>query len=487
MVALGATLAAQIASSPSSATFAQSLQAKSAPLLQAPRGIDVLATRSRVVLQLSGKLKVADPDPSSKKPPREAEVKAESTVDFDERIVLDAQNEVQAAARQYHEASVKTWVAGHSTSHELRPECRNARLVRNDGVWQQYCPDEPLQTREIDLIRLPVNTVVLDRLLPAQPVKADSAWTLDERTVAEIFNLEAVHSTTFKAHVVAVEGGVAKIEYDGTIEGTANSVPTKLEVEGNMQASLGQKCGLVTWVGMSLRETREISQAEPGFHLTARIKLIRKEEPTACSDVEAAELRMLAASDDEGRWLVRIASLGGRYQMLADRRWKTIVDAGDESIVRLVEKNQVVAQCNITRLPKLSAGQQLTLAGMQDDIRRSLAESLEQVLEAGEKVNSAGLRMLRVVAIGQTSDVPVRWVYSHLSDDSGRRVSLVFTMSGEAAEQFGAADEQMTGSFELLPEPTEAEPTPAEQTEAAAKARAAQSAIKTSSRKATKR
>ncbi|MGN6544115.1 MAG: hypothetical protein ACTHK7_03635 [Aureliella sp.] len=471
----------QLASSPSSAIFAQSPRARTPALLQAPRGIEELGTRSRVVLQLSGTLQVADPDPSSKKPPREAEVKAESTVDFDERIALDRDNAVQAAARHYHEASVKTWVAGHASSHQLRPECRDARLMRNDGVWQQYCPDEPLQPREIDLVRLPVNTAVLDQLLPASPVKPDSSWSPEERTVAELFNLEAVHSTTLEARVVEVEKNVAKIEYEGTIEGTANSVPTKLEVTGNLQATLGSRCALVTWVGMSLRETRDISQAEPGFHLTARIKLIRKEEPDACADVDVDQLRALAASDDEGRWLVRIASVSGRYQMLADRRWKTIVDAGDESIVRLVEKNQVVAQCNITRLPKLNAGQQLTLAGMQDDIRRSLAESLEQILEAGEKVNSGGLRLLRVVAIGQTSDVPVRWVYTHLSDDTGRRVSLVFTMSGEAAEQFGAADEQMAGSFELLPEPVDAEPTPADE------AKTIEAASKTSSRKASNR
>jgi hypothetical protein len=63
----------------------------------------------------------------------------------------------------------------------------------------------------------------------------------------------------------------------------------------------------------------------------------------------------------------------------------------------------------------------------------------------------------------------VRWVYSHVSDDSGRRVSLVFTMSGEAAESFALADEQMTGSFELLAEAPKAEPTPATETKAAAK------------------
>lgn len=430
-------------------------------LLQAPQGIDELSTRTRVVLQLSGTLKVADPDPSSKKPPREAEVKAESTIDFDERIAMDKGNVVLAAARQYNEAEVKTWVAGHSSSHSLRGECFEARLLRHEGVWQQFCPSGPMQPREVDLVRLPINSVVIDQLLPTTPVKADSSWSPSERTVAEVFQLEAVHTTTLSARVLKVENGVATIECSGDIEGSINNVPTKIQVSGNMHAALGQRCALVTWVGMSLTETREISQAEPGFTLTARIKLIRKEEPDACAAVALDELRLLADTNDEGRWLLQIASVAGRYKFLADRRWKTIVDTGEESILRLVEMNKVVAQCNITRLPKLAAGQQLTLAGMQDDIKRSLDKSLESMLEASERNNSAGMRVLRAVAVGKSSEVPVRWVYAHISDDSGRRVSLVFTMSGEASEAFGLADEQMTGSFVLLPEPSNAQPTPA--------------------------
>lgn len=467
LAAAGMTLSAPLAAL--AQTPAAAAERKRPALLQAPQGIDALATRSRVVLQLSGTLKVADPNPSSNKPPREAEVKAESTVDFDERIVFDRDSLPQAAARHYHEATVKAWVAGNASSHELRPECFDARLVRRDSLWQQFSPSHTMQPREVDLVRLPINTVVLDQLLPESPVKPDSNWAPSERAVAELFQLEAVHSSTLAARVTKVVDGVATIDCEGTVEGTVNSVPTKLTISGNLQAKLGSQCALVTWVGMSLTETRAISQAEPGFTLTARIKLIRKEEPEACAEVGDEELRQLAASEDDGRWLLEVASVAGRYKFLADRRWKTIVDTGEEAILRLVDKNNVIAQCNITRLPKLAAGQQLTLAGMQDDIKRSLEKNLDSILEASERTNSAGLRVLRIVAIGQSSDVPVRWVYSHVSDDSGRRISLVFTMSGEAAEAFALADEQMTGSFELLPEPASDQPTPAEETRAASR------------------
>lgn len=436
-------------------------KAKRANVLQTPRDIDQLATRTRVVMQLSGTLKVADPDPTSKKPPREAEVKAESTVEFDERICLDKQSEVISAARKYLEAGVSSWIKGNASSHQLRSEAMEARLVRHEGNWQQYCPSGPMLQREIDMVRLPINSVVLDQLLPTAPVKAQDSWSPGEKTIGEVFQLDAVHNSSIACRVTKVEEGVASIECNGDIEGTINNVPTKIKVNGNLQAAMASRCALVTWVGMSLTETREISQSEPGFSLTCRIKLIRKESPEACNDVTLEELRAIAQSNDDGRWLVRVASVPGRYQMLADRRWKTIVDTGEESILRLVEKNEVIAQCNITRLPKLTTGHQLTLEGMQDDIKRSLDKNLEQLMEASEKKNSGGMRVLRVVAVGKSSEVPVRWVYAHMSDDSGRRVSLVFTMSGESSEDFGMSDEQMLSSFELLPDTGSKSPTPA--------------------------
>ncbi len=79
-----AALTAGLISLPTLGTAQEPSKPRRANVLQTPRGIEQLATRTRVVMQLSGTLKVADPDPSSKKPPREAEVKAESTVEFEE-------------------------------------------------------------------------------------------------------------------------------------------------------------------------------------------------------------------------------------------------------------------------------------------------------------------------------------------------------------------------------------------------------------------
>ncbi len=433
-----------------------------AKMLVRPHSQQPLGTRTRMVLELSGNLSVAEPDKTKKSSVRTAEVKATSTLDYEDLTVFDStQNLPAAAARQYLEAKVETWISGHSTSQSLRSECSAVKLTRHNGSWQQYCESEPLTAREVELLHSPINSIMIDQLLPAELVQANSKWKIDEKSCQELFGLDAVHQSSLEAEIAEAEKGVATIKVSGTLDASAHGVATQLTISGNIQAQLASAGAMVTWAGLVIKEVRSISEAEPGFEITARIRIIRK-EATDIEFTDAEQLQAIAKQDDPARWMLFVRSIPGRYQMLADRRWKTIIDSGDEAILRLIENNKVMAQCNITRLPKLDAGRQLTLAGLQDDIRRSLDKNFGSFEESSERVTVSGLRMARVVVVGSSSDVPVRWIYSHLSDDAGRRYSLVFTMSGADAERFAASDDQMLSTFQILPDPTPSnQPTPA--------------------------
>src|SRR5690606_14271700 len=98
-----------------------------------------------------------------------------------------------------------------------------------------------------------------------------------------------------------------------------------------------------------------------------------------------------------GRWLVQLKSTAGRYSMLADRRWHIHRDSPEEAILRMVENNTVIAQCSVNRLAELEAGQQLTLEGLQADIRTLLGNGFGEFLESAEKLTSNNLRMMRIV------------------------------------------------------------------------------------------
>ncbi len=430
-------------------------------MLVRPDSLDLLNMRCKIVLELEGQLQIDEPDPKKSEETRTAEVKSKSTLEYFENIAFDGPNAV-AAARQYTTAESESWLSGSSSTAKLRPGCQETRMTEHAGTWQQFCPQRPLDAREVDLLQSPVNSSALEVLLPPEPAKVDTAWTISKAAAKDLFNLEAVHQSGLSAKVVKVEKGVATVEIAGELDATANSVPTKLRVRGNFHARLGSQCAIVSWLGLVIQEERGISQVEPGFNITARIRLIRAEVESPL-EANAQQLRALAAQDEAGVWLVQLQSIPGRYRMLADRRWKTYIDSGEEAILRMIENNTVIAQCNIAKLPQLDAGTQLTLEALQADIQKSLGDAFGSIDEASEKVTPSGLRLLRIVASGELEEVPIQWIYTHLSDDSGRRVAMEFTMGGNYVERFAGADEQMTSSFELLatPEQTTAVPTPA--------------------------
>ncbi len=448
---------------------------KSSSLLVQPRQLSELETRSKVVLEVSGQLRINEQEQASTKgdktkAPDAIEVKGKSTLDYFEKVAFSNGSSADAsvddttsaswrpiaAARRYVEAGAEHWVSGTTTKVQLRPDCSETRLMSHGGLWQQYCEHNPLKTREVQLLQSPINSAAIELLLPSEPARADSQWTIAADDARRLFNLDAVHRSELQAKISKVEKGVATVSLKGEVDATANSVPTHLSIDGNFQVKVAAHGAMVTWLGLVIKEDRQVSQAEPGFDITARVRMIREEAKTDIA-LSADELRKLAASDDAGRWLVALQSTAGRYSMLTDRRWHIHRDSAEEAILRMVENNTVIAQCSVSRLSELEPGQQLTIEGLQADIKGLLGKGFGQFVESSEKVVGSKLRAIRTVVSGELEEVPIQWIYTHLSDDSGRRLALIYTMGGNVTDRFGAADEQMVGSFDWLPDlpPTE--------------------------------
>jgi hypothetical protein len=118
--------------------------------------------------------------------------------------------------------------------------------------------------------------------------------------------------------------------------------------------------------------------------------------------------------------------------------------------MRLVERGDLVSQCNISSLPALASGKQLTLDGFELDIRKALGDDFGSFVESKQELSENQLAVLRVVVAGMVQEVPIEWVYYHLTDATGRRVSLVFTHESAKIEQFAAADRSIVASFRMM-------------------------------------
>lgn len=245
----------------------------------------------------------------------------------------------------------------------------------------------------------------------------------------------------------------------GAADGVSSDIVLKAKYNINLESHR------VTWLAMSIREDRAIGHATPGSEVTARVR-VEINESTPAEELSDTLLSDLPLDIQSGSTLLQLRSTLGGFELLHARDWQMMVDRHDVTILRMIQRGELIAQCNISSLPQLAIGKRVQLSAFQTDIEKALGENFGQFVEASQQKNERGHHVLRVVVSGLASELPIQWIYYHISDNSGRQVAIVFAMDAKVVEKFAAADESIVGSFAFRKLPT---PTPAPPGETAAK------------------
>ena len=413
--------------------------------------------RVRAVLEVNGeiRLKSQSTDALSKSgkalAAKTAPIQATSTVEFDEQFETTAQLIGCRSYQHFREANSEIQIDRHVTKTNLRENCRDiVRLGTNEGLVTA-CPDNPLFAAERDLIEGPINTMFLDQLLTDEEVNIADKWTIDDEVACRLLNMDAIHDGKLVVCLVDANKEKAQLEINGSISASVRQVPTTITIEG--KAQLDRSSGTISWLAMNLDETRDISEAEPGFHVVAQLKILRSKIESMTSGLTLNDVASRVGNLDSAS-LLQFQSDQGYYRFIANRKWSTYRDNGEEATLRYIVNNRVVTQCNVTNMIDYEPGRQLSLEGFQADVRISVGKALLEIVESSERISGNKLRLLRVVSRGSVQGVDIQWIHYHISNDNGRRVVLTFTLNEANMETFAEEDAQLAGSFELIDWPT---------------------------------
>jgi hypothetical protein len=205
----------------------------------------------------------------------------------------------------------------------------------------------------------------------------------------------------------------------------------------------------VTWLTLAYKENRAIGHAQPGFEVLTKLRMVCS--PTKPVDeLSDKAIGGLTLKPEAPQTLIELNSDAGAFQLLHDRRWIVMLERGDVTVLRLIDRGDLIAQCNIAPLPPLAKDQQLSIEGFQTDVKRVLGKNFEDIIEATEEVGENGLRALRVVVAGKVGELPIHWTYYHLSDDAGRRATLVFTLESSLLARFAHVDRELIANFRFI-------------------------------------
>ncbi|MEL6897873.1 MAG: hypothetical protein AAFP90_17375, partial [Planctomycetota bacterium] len=359
-------------------------------------------------------------------------LKAESVLDYEERLLAidKTADATSASQRYYHDAQSTSTLNGKETTSRLRKIARTT-IVRQGSRTEQtgagemagsrameYSVQDYFRQDELDLLYVPVCSLAVDSVLPESPIAKGQVVKVNEDAIARMMNVGGVQDSDVTIELFDIDDSSAKLKLDGTLSASVNGVLTKIELKGKL--TFDRKLKTCTWCAIAMRERREIGIGEPGFEVAATVRMIRKPLKTPQRlpkelDAGAAQ-KLLANRIPSENLLVDIQSQPMRFGVLADRRWRIVHDVHGNTMIRMVDNDRSIAQVELKPLQALKAGKQLTLEGFKRDIQQSMGSRIRDVVTGEQTVNSAGLRVLRVVVSGMVQDIAMQWIYAHISD-----------------------------------------------------------------------
>jgi len=387
---------------------------------------------------------------------------------FAERVLGNPREGTAGALRWYQQARGAIDVAGKPRPVSLREERRHF-LIRaseagtSDRGAVYRCLEGPLTREERDLLELPAATHCLTLLLPAAPVAVRETWTIDDGRLAQLLNLDTVTAQSVVCQLDSLDDSAAQMSLKGKVLGSIQGVVTEMNLQGKYQ--FDRSIRQVAWLALGIQESREAGLAEPGVRVSARLRVgMRPSERPSLGGQLQAEIEQQASASD----LIEYRPISGRFSLAHSSSWYLFEERPELTVLRYIEGDRMVAQCNLRPMSPVPTGSGLTLDQFRDEIRVALGSSAQQVVDSRETMQPDGTRQLRVLVVGQVADTPISWIYYHLVNSTGHRMTAAFTLAGDQMERFGAEDSNLVGGLNLTPaSAAETTPTPGSATETA--------------------
>ncbi|HVC97652.1 MAG TPA: hypothetical protein VND64_28530 [Pirellulales bacterium] len=413
-------------------------------------------TRVEVLLEVGGDLKVVDDGKV-----KSLAMSVVGKLRYHETLLAVPPADGARSSRHYERAEAVIQIE----KEKLKPVLRDARrrIVASTGLSPTlFSPDGPLTREELDLIEVSCNSLLVDQLLPDRRVAKGDQWQHSQDLVAGLLGLDAVSQTDVTSELASIDAQTAMMDIQGKVFGAVGGVATEIELAGKYR--FDRAAERVTRLAFSIKEKRSVGHVAAGLDVVARLQL--HVTPIDMTAEPAHPDRQGGRLDDEPELTqLEYRQSAGKYRLEHDRRWHIMSERDDVLALRLVDRGELIAQCNLTTLPDVEPGKHPTLARFQQDIERTLGKDFGQFVAASQAVNGAGYAIYRIEVEGTVSELPIRWNYYLLADDQGHLAVFVFTVEGELVEQLGDADQAIVSTLRFTSEaegPTD-QPTAAEE------------------------
>jgi len=361
-------------------------------------------------------------------------------------------NGTNQAIRFYESADADIKIEKGSSNPSLGSSNRLVIAHLKSGeseLVNQASMTDVLSQPELELIQSPADPLTVAAVFNKDKVKQGEKWTPSDDSVAKMFRVHKITQSNVQLLLKKIDNGQARVYLMGTLDADVDDVSTHMEVSGI--AIIDLKSNQLDALKLGIRETRGPGQITPGFEGKTKLEMTVSNEKT--SNLSKASLSK-HTKNRKIRQRVKWES-SANFTLSYEPRWKMIMGEADAALLRYIDKNELLAQCNLVQLPSRPADKPLTLEEYKKEVAKIVAadESSRLVSAQSVPLTSSKNSAMRVVVAGEEEGLPVNWFYYHVSGKDGRQVTFVFTLAESVSSRVSTIATNLVNEFEFMPIP----------------------------------
>jgi len=355
--------------------------------------------------------------------------------------------------RYLEDAAVGVLVQGRKVVRSMREAVRLVAVHLRDGSLLFYSPLGPLTYEELQMLQYPFDPFVFDWFLPeGGRVRAMQRWKLGDEAVRLMLRFEELQQHDLQAVCEQITAEKVTIRIAGTAVGTFAVAPARITVNAVLEYDRAQR--LIRQVRAELEESKSPGPVEPGMEGTVRVTLERS--LVQARHLTPQRLALVPAEPPRTADYLVFEHEGGLFRLYYPRRWRVHFADKSSLVLKWVDREGLVAQCNVVLGHKGSPGTHLEPAKIREQVLKAVGKHRREVLEERTLPSEGGLWVYRMAIAGVVGKEPVVWHYYTVADRDGQHLYVVFSVPASKASIFGAADLEIVQSLQM-PAPRAAE------------------------------
>lgn len=250
-------------------------------------------------------------------------ISGHSAIDYEEKFLsLDKNDHVEKTLRIFGRMSFSRDLGNVKQQSSLRKSVQRMVLLRRDTTEVPFSPDGPMTWGEIDLIRTDVFVPALSGLFPDKPVVKGDRWKASAEVMRELTDFATITKGELECRFVTMtetqNRPLAKVRFEGTIEGTSEDGPGRQILNGFYYFDLRSK----TLIYLTLRGRHALLDdkgKEMGF-VTGRFVISR--QPIESEQLSDQTLRGVELEPDRENTRLLYDNADLKLRFLYPRNWR---------------------------------------------------------------------------------------------------------------------------------------------------------------------